>query len=154
MRTRQEWRKVLLLAQYTRLTSAYDLQETEANFLQKVKSLLEEDFSLSEDDLEKALKKYQTEVLPKRDTIIRQKAADAIADISAGILKQRSSKILSVSENNNSDLYFRTQEVIAMGGWQILAEEEKKANVTHTMFFSINSDGDDLGGHAYHFSFR
>lgn len=150
-RTSQEWRKIVRLAHYTRLSSTANLQEAEVQMLEKIKSILLEEHALSEDDLKKALQQYQAEVLPQKETIIRQKATDFFSDIVAELKKMKDGE--SVTAGTDNDMGGRLQEIIAMGGGKILKEEERKAKITHTMFYDTNQGGDNLGGHNYYFSF-
>jgi len=151
MKTKKEWRKVILLANYTELSSTDNLQEADNELLEKIQSILKKDFNLTEQDFGKALKKYQTEVLPQKETILRQKATEIMEDIVTGLNELKDDE--SFSTHKNPEIYYRMQEIMIMNGGKILKEEEQNSNLTHTMFYTTNLFGGDLGGHTYYFSF-
>lgn len=150
-KTEREWRKIVLLAHYKRLSSIPKLQDEQKKILQKVTNILKEEYLLSEEDLSKELQQYKTEVLPNRENVIRQKSSELFGDIVTELKKMKTDE--SLSTHDNPEIRNRLEEIIAMGGGQILEEEERKVNVSHTMFYQTNISGDDLGGHTYYFSF-
>lgn len=149
--TRQEWKKVVLLAHYNRLGSTNNLQKNE--MLEKVKSILLEEYGLSEEDLKKVMQRYQAEVLPQKEAIIRQKATKLFSDIVAEIKKMKRDE--SLSTDDYPEIRYRLQEIIAMDpkvANKILQEEEKNFNISHVMFQWSDWIG-NLDRQTYYFSF-
>ncbi len=152
-KTEKEWRTIVLLANYKRLCSTGNSQETNSE-RQKVKDILKGECGLSEEDLEKELQQYKEEVLPQKEAIIKQKAKDIMNDIVKALNEIKSDESLSTADNR--EIFHRMQEILALDGDiadEALQEEEKKANITHTLIHQTNLNGDDLGGHVYYFSF-
>ena len=151
-KTEKEWRKIVQLAHYARLSINPEQVSPEAEELGET---IKKEHGLSETDLQKELKKFKEEVLPKKETIIRQKATEIIRDIEAGLKKLQKGESLSTN-GDNREIYHRMQEILAIDpkiAGQALKEEEAKANISHTIIHRTNLNGDDLGGHTYYFSF-
>lgn len=152
-KTEKEWRKIVQLTHYARLSSSNNPQQVSAK-AEDFKKILKKEHGLSEADLQKELNKFRKEVLPKKETIIKQKAAEIMSDIAEGLKKLKKGESLNTSDNR--EIYHRMQEILAIDpniASKAFQEEEEKANISHTMVHSTNLCGDDLGGHTYYFYF-
>jgi len=151
-RTEKEWRKIIQLAHFARLSIN---PEQAAPTAEEMSEILKKDYGLTEEDLQKELNKFKEEVEPKKESIIKKKAAKIMKDIVKGLKKLEKGAILST--NDNREIYHRMQEILAIDpkiANQALQEEQEKANVTHTKIHRTNMKGDDLGNHTYYFSFN
>ena len=152
-RNEKEWRKIVQLTHYARLSLSSNPEQASPQ-AEEFKKVLKKEHGLSETDLQKELNKFKEEVLPKKETIIKQKAAEILSDIVEGLKRLKEGEALST--NDNREIYHRMQYILAIDpnvAGQALQEEEAKANITHTRVHATNLDGDDLGGHTYYFSF-
>ncbi|MBQ2917572.1 MAG: hypothetical protein IJE59_05395 [Clostridia bacterium] len=153
MRTEKEWRKIVQLTYYARL-SLISNSGDDGSEAKKFKRILKKEHGLSETDLQKELNKFKEEVLPKKETIIKQKAAEIISDIVEGLKKLKNGEFLNTDDNR--EIYHRIQEIIAIDANlanEVLQEGVEKANITHRVVHTTNFCGDDLGGYTYYFSF-
>ena len=151
-KTEKEWRKVIQLAHFARLSIK---PEQAAPTAEKMSEILKKDYALTDEDLQKELNRFKKDVLPKKEAIIKQKASKIMRDIVKELKKLEKGK--SLSTNDNREIYYRMQEILAIDpkiANQALKDEEEKANVTHTVIHRTNMKGDDLGNHTYYFSFN
>lgn len=148
-KTEKEWRKVIQLAHFARLSIK---PEKAAPTAEEMSEILKKDYALTDEDLQKELNRFKKDVLPKKEAIIKKKASKIMRDIVKKLEKGK-----SLSTNDNREIYYRMQEILAIDpniANQALQDEEEKSNVTHTMIHRTNLSGADLGGHTYYFSFN
>lgn len=151
-RTEKEWRKIIQLTHFARLSIK---PEQAAPTAEKMSEILKKDYGLTDEDLQKELNKFKDEVEPQKESIIKKKASKIMKDVVKGLKKLKKGEILSTHDNR--EIYYRMQEILAIDpkiANQALQDEEKKANVTHTVIHRTNMKGDDLGNHTYYFSFN
>ena len=150
-RTEKEWRKIVRLTRFASLSN--DL-ESECSDVKKLIELLKNEHGLTDEDLQKELDRFKKKVEPKKEEIIKQKSSKIIRDIVKSLKKLENGK--SLSTNDNREIYYMMQEILAIDYIivnRVFQEEEEKANISHTIIYSTNSEMDDLGEHVYYFSF-
>ena len=71
-RTEKEWRKIIQLTHFARLSIK---PEQAAPTAEKMSEILKKDYALTDEDLQKELNRFKKDLLPKKEAIIKQKAS-------------------------------------------------------------------------------